>query len=128
LKLLLDTHAFLWFITSDPQLSDAARALLVDPANTVLISPASYWEVAIKVSIGKHALAAPFHSFVTQGIFGNGFAILAIQPEHAALVSTLPFHHRDPFDRVLIAQALVEKVTIVSADGLFDSYGVQRIW
>lgn len=128
MKLLLDTHAFLWFVTNDSQLSAAARAQIADPANTVFVSPASFWEVAIKVSIGKYSLSKPFQAFVTQGIFGNGFAILPIQPDHAAELCNLPYHHRDPFDRMLIAQALVEKFAIISIDSLFDSYGVQRIW
>lgn len=128
MKLLRDTHAFLWFITNDAQLSAAAHLHISDPANVVLISPATYWEVAIKVSIGKHQLSAPFQTVVTQGIQGNGFHILPIMPEHADVLCTLPYHHRDSFDRMLIAQAIAEKIAIISVDGHFDSYGVQRIW
>jgi PIN domain nuclease of toxin-antitoxin system len=125
---LLDTHAFLWFITDDPKLSATGKATIADPANDILISPASYWEVAIKVSLGKYPLSVPFETLITQGIADNEFEILPIEPRHAAAVSSLPFHHRDPFDRLLIAQALVEQVPLVSADSTFDAYPINRLW
>jgi PIN domain nuclease of toxin-antitoxin system len=124
---LLDTHTFLWFALDDPQLSGPAKALIVDPGNEKLVSPASYWELAIKISIGKYALAAPYEQFVREGLFGNGFIILPVEPHHTALLTTLPFHHRDPFDRLLVAQAIAEAVPIVSGDAAFDAYPVTRL-
>jgi PIN domain nuclease of toxin-antitoxin system len=127
-RLLLDTHAFLWFITHDPKLSTTAEGLIADPNNEILVSPASYWETAIKVSIGKYPLSAPYETFITQGIDGNGFKILPIEPGHAAALTIMPFHHRDPFDRLLVAQAQVEKISVVSNDAILDQYGITRLW
>jgi PIN domain nuclease of toxin-antitoxin system len=126
--LLLDTHAFLWFIKNDPLLSAAARGLIVDPDNEILVSPASYRETAIKVSIGKYPLSVPYETFITQGIDGNGFKILPIEPGHTAVLTNMPFHHRDPFDRLLVAQAQVEKISVVSNDAILDLYGINRLW
>lgn len=92
------------------------------------MSPASFWEVAIKVSIGKYPLSVPFDQFVTQGIEGNDFSILPIEVRHAATLSSLPMHHKDPLDRMLVAQALAEQIAVVGADAEFDSYGVTRLW
>ena len=128
MRILLDSQAFLWFTLGDPQLSAAARALIEDPGNQKLVSPATYWEIAIKVSINKLALNQPFEAFLDRGIRQNGFDILPIEPRHAAAVVTLPFHHKDPFDRMLIAQSLVEGIPVVGADVLFDQYGVTRLW
>jgi PIN domain nuclease of toxin-antitoxin system len=128
LRLLLDTHAFLWFITNDPQLSASAQSLIADPNNEILVSPASYWETAIKVSIGKYPLSAPYEDFIAKGLDGNGFRILPIEPRHTAVLTTMPFHHRDPFDRLVVAQALVEKISVVSKDAILDLYGVKRLW
>ena len=124
----MDTHAFLWFITKDAQLSATAQSLIADPNNEVLVSPASYWEIAIKVSIGKYPLHVPYETFITQGIEGNGFKVLAIEPRHTAVLTTLPFHHRDPFDRLIVAQALMESIAVVSCDTVLDAYGVERLW
>jgi PIN domain nuclease of toxin-antitoxin system len=128
MKMLLDTHAFLWFVLNDQQLSATARAHIVDSENDVLISPASYWELAIKVSLGKYTLSRSIDEFLDAGIAGNDFTILPILPAHRALVSTLPFHHRDRFDRLLVAQAIVEGVPIVSGDPALDAYQVTRLW
>jgi PIN domain nuclease of toxin-antitoxin system len=127
-KLLLDTQAFLWFITDDPKLSAVGKTSIIESNNDILISPASYWEVAIKVSIGKYPLSVPFETFIARGIDDNEFDILPVAPKHAARLTNLPFHHRDPFDRLIIAQALVEQVEIVSSDQQFDAYPVTRIW
>ena len=128
MRLLLDTHAFLWFVLGDSQLSAAARTLISDPKNDVFVSPATFWEVALKVSIGKYALAVPFEDFVRHGIDDNDFELLPIEIRHAAQLLTLPFHHKDPFDRMLIAQALADGLTLVSNEALFDAYGVKRHW
>ena len=128
MRLLLDTHALLWFYLGDPQLSPAAQTATVDPANAKLVSPASFWEIAIKVSIGKYGLNETYEDFIQHAIFDNGFEILAIEPRHAAAVAIMPYHHKDPFDRMLIAQTIVEGIRIVSADTIVDQYHVPRIW
>jgi PIN domain nuclease of toxin-antitoxin system len=128
MKLLLDTHAFLWFVLNDPSLSPIARDLIIDPLNEIFLSPATHWEIAIKISIGKYQLPGPFESWINTQIQTNDFQILPIEVSHTALVTTLPFHHKDPFDRLLISQSLVEKIPIISTDGIFDSYGVSRLW
>ena len=128
MRLLLDTHAWLWFVLGDSSLSAAARGLIEDPANDKLLSPASYWETAIKISIGKYTLPQPHDLFVRAAIEGQGFQILPILPSHTATVSTLPFHNRDPFDRLLVSQALTEGIPLVSCDTLLDTYGVRRLW
>lgn len=127
MKLLLDTHAFLWFIEDNPRLSIEAKALLESDAE-LLISTASLWEIAIKTSIGKLTLAQPFDIFIPQQLELNAIIILPIELAHLAVVSTLPFHHRDPFDRLLIAQAMNERLPVVSADAAFDDYAIQRLW
>ena len=128
MKLLLDTHAFLWFVLGDRKLSATALEQILDPANEKLVSPATYWELAIKISLGKYALKEPYEEFMRRGIVGNGFHVLAIEPRHTAALVSLPFHHRDPFDRLLVAQAMVEQLSVVSADAEFDTYSVKRIW
>ncbi len=128
MNLLLDTHTALWFFWDDPQLSAAAKALIVDPANRKLLSVASCWEVAIKTSTGKLKLGEPARTFFPRQIANNNFDLLPVSLEHATAVETMPFHHRDPFDRLLAAQALVEGMPLVSADPGFDAYGVTRRW
>jgi PIN domain nuclease of toxin-antitoxin system len=128
MRLLLDTHAFLWFVLGDPRLVQTALDRILDPAQTKLVSPASYWEIAIKISLGKYILNEPYEAFMQRGIFGNGFNILPIEPEYTAVLTTLPFHHRDPVDRLVVAQALVEQVPVLSADAALDAYGVTRLW
>lgn len=131
MKLLLDTHTFLWFINGDVQLSTAARDLIQDVTNTSYVSAASLWEMAIKMSLGKLTLQQPFTTFIPEQIQQNGFVELGIALQHTAYVATLSFpapDHRDPFDRLLIAQAAVEQMVIVSRDAKFDVYDVQRLW
>jgi PIN domain nuclease of toxin-antitoxin system len=128
--LLLDTHALLWYTTNDPQLSKTAEALIVDPANDVFMSPASYWEIAIKVSIGKLTLHQPYDDFIDVCLNRYQFKILPIEPRHTSVLTSLPFppNHRDPFDRLIVAQAKVEALDLVSADAKLDGYGVTRLW
>lgn len=128
MKLLLDTHTFLWFVLGDAQLSNTARELIVDPAHDKWISPACYWEVAIKVGVKKYVLAVAHEVFFETALRVNGFGVLHIEPKHTAVVASMPFHHKDPFDRLLIAQALAEGVPLVSVDPALDPYGVQRLW
>ncbi|MBW4620244.1 MAG: type II toxin-antitoxin system VapC family toxin [Cyanosarcina radialis HA8281-LM2] len=128
MKLLLDTHTFIWFITDNPQLSSSAKVLIEDDLNEKFLSLASIWEMAVKCSIGKLRFDLPFRSFIEQQLVQNSLDLMRIEVPHLSTVATLPLHHRDPFDRLLIAQAIVEQMPIVGADRMFDSYGVERLW
>jgi PIN domain nuclease of toxin-antitoxin system len=125
---LLDSHALLWYTLGDPKMSATATALIVDPANEILISPAAYWEIAIKVSIGKLTLHVSYEDFMDACVNKYGFTILPVEPKHTARVIGLPFHPKDPFDRLLVAQALVENIPIISNDPALDAYGIERLW
>jgi len=126
--ILLDSHAFLWFVWDDPLLSPAAKQRIEDPANHKWVSVASCWEIAIKAGLGKLRLGEPTTTFLPRELATNHFSLLRIELAHATLVETLPPHHKDPFDRLLIAQAIIEKLPLVSADAVFDEYGVTRLW
>jgi PIN domain nuclease of toxin-antitoxin system len=128
LRLLLDTHAFLWFVLDDPKLTPPARRAIESASNEVCISPASYWEIAIKMSLGKYRLNGSSEGFWDTGLQQNDIAVLPIEVRHAAKLATMPFHHKDPSDGMLVAQALAEHVTLVSADPRLDAYGVSRLW
>jgi PIN domain nuclease of toxin-antitoxin system len=126
MAVLLDTQAFLWWVTDDRRLSKrAARAIA---GTECLLSVASCWEMAIKASLGKLSLPGAVDRFMQDQIEVNGFTLLAISLEHVSGVAGLPFHHRDPFDRLLAAQALAEDLSVVSADPIFRRYGVTRVW
>ena len=127
MRVLLDTHAFLWFIADDERLPTQARTAIAG-ASEAFLSLASCWEMAIKVSIGKLTLAAPLERFLPDHLALNGIQLLDIELPHATAVASLPFHHRDPFDRLLAAQAKREQLTVVSADPVFRKYGVKRVW
>ena len=128
MNLLLDTHTFLWFIAGDLSLSKAARSAIEDEGNNLYLSVASLWEIAIKVSIDKLTLSEPFETLIPEQLAENGIELLDISVEHTALIASMPFHHRDPFDRLIAAQTKVEQMTLVSADDAFDAYGVTRLW
>lgn len=128
MNLLLDTQTLLWFVLDDPRLSEKARKSIVAIDTVVFVSPASLWEIAIKISLGKYALPAPFATFWYDQLLTNDFVLLPISVSHTARVADLPFHHRDPFDRLIIAQSLVEEISVVSSDELFNLYGVERVW
>ena len=128
MRLLLDTHTMYCYIEGDPQLSATAQTLIQDTSNEVLISPASYWEIAIKISIGKWTLNRTYEDFIDIGLNKYGFQVLPILPTHTARVIGLPFHHKDPFDRLLVAQALAESISIISNDRALDAYGITRLW
>lgn len=128
MRVLLDTHAFLWYVLDDPRLSVKARQTIDDPQNEVAISPASYWEIAIKIGLGKYVLSEPYDVFMDREISANDFRILPIETRHTMVLTTLPLHHRDPFDRLIIAQAIHEAIPLVSADACFDAYPIQRLW
>jgi PIN domain nuclease of toxin-antitoxin system len=128
MTLLLDTHSFLWFWWDDPQLSGTAKQAICDATNRKLISTASCWEIAIKVSLKKLDLGAPYRGFIHEHMVRNNFELLQITDEHLAMLVDLPFHHKDPFDRLLVAQSLYEQIPIVSVDPQLDAYGITRIW
>ena len=128
MKYLLDTHTFLWFINADKSLSVTAKSLIEDENHEVFLSIASIWEMAIKVSLDKLTVPQPFTEFVLTQVQENNISLLAITPEHAGFVATLSFHHRDPFDRLIIAQSLSENLPIIGADTAFDAYGIDRKW
>jgi PIN domain nuclease of toxin-antitoxin system len=117
-----------WYIEGDSQLSGTASTIVRDGSNEVLISPASYWEIAIKISIGKWQLNRPYQQFIDIGLNQYGFQVLQILPSHTARLIGLPFHHKDPFDRLLVAQAMVESIAIISNDSALDAYGIMRLW
>ena len=128
MKILLDTHAFLWFESEDADLSLFASDLIFDLNNELFLSPASYWEIAIKVAAGKYNLSMPFETFFQEGILRGGMKILPVKVSHAATFSQLPLHHKDPFDRMIIAQAITEQIPVISVDPLFECYPVTRLW
>lgn len=128
MNLLLDTQALLWFVLDDSRLSKKAQESIATTDTLVFVSPASLWEITIKISLGKYALPLPFATFWDDQLHTNDFVLLPISVVHTARVVDLPYHHRDPFDRLIIAQSLVERVPIVSSDELFTRYGVERIW
>jgi PIN domain nuclease of toxin-antitoxin system len=126
-RLLLDTHAFLWFVAGDARLSRRARRALEDSHALLFLSAASVWEMAIKVSLGRLTLPSTAAEYIAAKI-QSGLEIVPVEWPHAAAVETLPIHHRDPFDRLLIAQAQLEEYSIVSADRVFRRYDVRVIW
>lgn len=128
MNLLLDTHAFLWFIGNDSRLSNDARLAIESPANQKWVSIATCWEIAIKSGLGKLQLADPVEIFLPREIAANRFSLLPIELRHATFVADLANHHRDPFDRLLIAQASIESLQIVGCDAAFDAYGVSHLW
>ncbi len=128
MRLLLDTHVLLWWVEDDPQLSVAARTVIGDADNLCYVSLVSAWEMSIKAGLGKLDLAVPVLDYFQQHLPGNDFKPLGISLEQVTRVQHLPFHHRDPFDRLLLAQAQQERLTMVSADAVFSNYGIERIW
>jgi PIN domain nuclease of toxin-antitoxin system len=128
MKALLDTHAFLWWINDDPRLSDTARALIGDGESELLLSAASGWEIAIKMRLGRLEVQGDPEHFVFEQLALNNIAVLPISMSHALRTATLPDHHRDPFDRMLVAQSQIEQLPIVTADPLIARYAVEVIW
>lgn len=128
MRLLLDTHTILWFWWDDPQLGSEAREAIENAGNQKLVSIAAPWEVAIKVSLKKLDLGGPFPGFFRKSMQRSFFEWLPLKDHHFEVLASLPFHHRDPFDRLLIAQSMAEDIPIVSRETVFNMYGVQRIW
>jgi PIN domain nuclease of toxin-antitoxin system len=127
-KALVDTHALLWFVIDDPRLGGGARELMRSGENELLFSLGSCWELAIKCTLGKISLGKPFDQFLWPELRGNDIGLLPIAPEHLNVLAGLHHHHRDPFDRLLVAQALAEGMPIVSGDDVLDGYGLRRVW
>jgi PIN domain nuclease of toxin-antitoxin system len=125
---LLDTHSFLWFIAGDDRLSGTARAFIEDLENPIYVSIATLWEIAIKYSLGKLTLKWPYHELISTQTASQGINVLGIELSHLAELTDLPLHHRDPFDRLLVAQARAERMPIISMDRALDAYGVERLW
>jgi len=128
MKLLLDTHTFLWFIGGNLNLSNTARNAIENISNQRFISIATLWEISIKVSIGKLNLGLTLTELVEQEVYGNAIEILEISSQHLDELVKLPFHHKDPFDRLIIAQSLVEDTTLVSKDAAFQNYSIKLLW
>jgi PIN domain nuclease of toxin-antitoxin system len=128
MKLLLDAHTFLWWITDDQKLSGRAREIISDGSNELFLSAATGWEIAIKVQIGRLKLPEEPIRFILEQMRINAIQSLPIQMNHALHVSTLPQHHRDPFDRLLIAQAQLEGLPVLSSDHQLANYQVEVIW
>ena len=126
MTLLLDTHIWLWFVRGDSALPRAFDEAIREPQNAVVLSVVSAWEVQIKTAIGKLHVGRPVDEFLDDAVLR--FDMLDVSMRHIRALGALPLHHRDPFDRLIVAQALVEKVPIVGRDQSFDNYGVQRIW
>ncbi|MBV7334491.1 type II toxin-antitoxin system VapC family toxin [Chloroflexi bacterium TSY] len=128
MRFLLDTHAFLWWVEENPQLSDIARETIADIDNELFFSAASGWEIAIKSRIGKLCVPDNLEQFIAGEVHDNNFTVLPIQLSHTLHVYTLPLLHRDPFDRILIAQSNLEKMPLLTADPLISQYDVRTVW
>lgn len=128
MRLLLDTHAFLWWVADDERLSPRAAALIAEPSNEVLVSAATAWEVVVKSALGRVEVPTPVGRFLTAQIEANAFIPLPIHMRHALGLAALPQIHRDPFDRILVAQAVAEDLTLVSRERVMSGYPVTVEW
>ena len=128
MKCILDTHALLWILSDDKRLSKNAQTQFLDIKNTIYLSMASIWEISIKVSLNKLEIKSSLETFVEKHIIENDILLLNIKPEHVYPQVKLPFHHRDPFDRLIVSQAIYEKMPTISSDKDFDLYSIKRIW
>lgn len=128
MNVLLDTHAFLWLATGDIRLSETARKTFLNQENSLFFSAASYWEICIKMSLGKISLKTGWFQTIQNEMEINAIQWLPIEMTHCAKVIKLPFHHRDPFDRMLVAQAITEKMQLLSRDSRLSAYSIKRIW
>lgn len=128
MKLLLDTHVFLWWLTADEQLSPRAKRVIRDGKNEVFFSAASAWEIAIKAKLGRVTLPEDAERYIPAQLELNAFQVLPIRVQHALRVASLPDLHRDPFDRLLVAQALIEDLTVITKDRRLSGYSVRVLW
>ncbi len=127
MKLLLDTHTFLWFVNDNPKLSDRLKDLIEDTSNVGYLSVASLWEMSIKFNLGKLTLDPNYEEFIEREVTTTFIQLLNIELEHLNINATLPFHHRDPFDRLIIAQSIAENIPIVTLDSAFNKYSATLI-
>ncbi len=128
MRLLLVTHILLWWATDRARVSPAALAVCEDASNVLLLSVVSVWEMQIKAQLGKLTLTMPLATLIDREVNTNGMTLLRVELEHVLALDTLPAYHKDPFDRLLIAQARLEDATLVTADGVFARYGISRLW
>jgi PIN domain nuclease of toxin-antitoxin system len=128
MRVLIDSHALIWYVDQDNLLSLASHAAISDPANDLLLSAGSIWEIGIKVGLSKLVLTRPFSPWMNQAISDLHVTVLPLSVEYVDVQSNLPKHHGDPFDRLIVAQAIVERFSIISADAKLDAYGITRIW
>ena len=128
MRVLIDTHIFIWYVQNSERLPSSITAIINNGRNDILLSIASVWEMAIKQSTGKLNLGTPYASFIAEQMRLNSMELLPVRLEHLDLITTLPLHHRDPFDRLLIAQAIVEDILLISADSVFSLYPVRVMW
>ena len=128
MRLLLDTHAFIWYTTDSSRLTATGRSLIDNGENDILLSTASVWEMAIKHSIGRLTFSMPFMEFIKQQIAVNRIDIVEITFDHIEVVASRLLHHHDPFDRLIIAQSMAEEIPILSVDAIFDAYAIARVW
>jgi PIN domain nuclease of toxin-antitoxin system len=128
MKFLLDTHALLWILSEDKRLSEDAKNEYLNRENTIFLSMASIWEMSIKISLNNLKLRNSVEKIVEEHVVGNDIKLLRIESSHIYPLQKLPFYHRDPFDRLIICQAMYEKMPIISSDKNFDLYSVKRIW
>ena len=128
MNVLLDTHAFLWSITGDDRLSKTAEKTFLDPGNNLYFSAASFWEICIKLSLGKLSLKREWFKTIQEEMRINAVQWLPVEMRHCVELTKLPFHHRDPFDRMLIAQAMTEDLQLLSRDHRLSAYEIERIW
>lgn len=128
MRILLDTHSFLWFITGDTRISTEARDLITDLDNQALLSVASLWEIAIKASLGKLTLSKPFDQLFPEQLALNNIEVLQISLNDLGVIAELPFHHRDLFDRMIVSQAMTRSIPLVSGDTVLDQYPIRRLW
>jgi len=128
MRLLLDTHALIWYVDQDHLLSASAHAAITDPANDLFLSAGTIWEIGIKVGLNKLLLSMSYREWMNKAIADLGLTLLPINVEYDDVQAELPRHHGDPFDRLLAAQARVENIPLISSDPVFDQYGLKRIW
>ena len=128
MRILLDTCAFLWLVTDDPQASELAKEIFLKEDNELLLSAVTGFEIAVKYSLGKLRLAEPPKEFITNRINANALTELPVSMSHALILQNLPLHHKDPFDRLLVAQAMVNQIPLLSADQQLSAYDINRLW
>ncbi|PCI43011.1 MAG: PIN domain nuclease [Proteobacteria bacterium] len=128
MRLLLDTHTLIWMASLDDKLSEKAKSLILDTDNELFLSVASIWEMSIKASLGKLILQQPIEQIINQQVQTNGLQLINIESAHALAVASLPWHHRDPFDRLIMAQSQLENLTILGCDTAMDAYDIKRLW